>query len=72
MALRLRGRRAFNSRAALAATLTLSSLAFHLYNVLVGAESWPYLAALACGLSFAFAQFVFLVRDLFISPEHAA
>ena len=72
MALRLRGLRALNTANALAATLTFSSLAFHLYNVLVAAESWPYLAALACGLSFAFAQFVFLVRDFFISPEHDA
>ena len=72
LALRLHGLRAFNKvNAALVATLTLASLAFHLYNVLVAVASWPYLAALACGLSVAFSQFVSLVRDLFIAPERA-
>ena len=73
MALRERGPRRFNTvNGALVATLTLASLAFHLYNVLVAVASWPYLAALACGLSVAFSQFVSLVRDLYIAPERTA
>ena len=43
------------------------STGFNLYNLVAAHGAWPYLAALASGLSIAFSQFAFVIRRLFFS-----